>query len=1078
MKIDLSSLIESFPEAKSGIHIKKANRGKFTAYKKRTGKTTQEALHSDDPHVRKMANFAKNAKKWGKGENGTDIPVPPEWIKKYLESQKGFGNIPNQLGTVTVTDRNINPLPAEIAPIEKQPVDYGMVNAPTPKAGLFSNYDWGNPTAPQGEERDRNSIFTSENAATALSAIAALTPDQRKKQSSILRPQDMTFNNEHPYGTGSQAIYKDGGSLSASKAREMLKDGKANGKKITKKQRKLFQAVAHGMKTEAPDGITTGPGKESATRVTTVPKDYQFVGDEQGKKYYKKSTTTQIEDAISYKGQASGAGYEKFLQDKLASGVTPEDLVAKKYIAKGNMEGYRKYHKSIDDYIYTEQAAADQPAFAFEGEPIYKGNKLAGLLKYQSRDSKGKADGGMLNTGYQDAQFMYVDDYGKPVQSKGIYNIPYEDWNKEFGPTRHIKNDAFIEKYANNVTKLDSGGNLLGSKLAVEGNQAKPISNDFIQFEGPSHANGGIDINYGGQNVEVEGDETATQGNDGTLTVLGNMTIPGTKMKFKTAGKKLAKEQNKASMQNDQGAELMEVSNPTNKFEKLSFNAGMLKAQGANEKLAQVDKQKGFLSTLQDAMLQTAEEYSIDPQKMSEGKMRKAKNGANLKAPDGVSLSDKNNNPGNIKIDPNSKYGKLLMQKYGAKVGPASTDGSHFAVFPTREAGALAMKNLFTQGDRYKNSTVEGAINTWTNNKPYDLSGLSGLKGKKVNELSANELDKVLNYMAQGEGTKYGPLNSKESLTPIAPTRETPKTVFTPNIPSMGSYIRPNQGYTPQEPVNNEPITPPPGQKYTGTFDFQVPQDKEMPSNIERLPFEQYAPELYALATNKVEPVQAQKFVPEHYQPYQVSFQDRINNNNQTFNAIQSTLSDSPAALGTIASQVYGANADVSADEFRTNQAIQNDVTNKNVSLDNNAQMQNLQILDNQYVRQQTANSKTKLQNQEIINSITSKILQNDYANKTLATYENMSDYRFVDTNDDGFNEKVQYFGPDYIPSDAPGQSTPSTDSGYQKLPTEEVLYDKNGLPMGAKKKTRWYPKRGENGISMQAIYNAKYGRK
>jgi hypothetical protein len=49
---------------KSGIHIKKENEGKFTAYKKRTGKTTAEALKSKDPHVRKMANFAKNAKKW------------------------------------------------------------------------------------------------------------------------------------------------------------------------------------------------------------------------------------------------------------------------------------------------------------------------------------------------------------------------------------------------------------------------------------------------------------------------------------------------------------------------------------------------------------------------------------------------------------------------------------------------------------------------------------------------------------------------------------------------------------------------------------------------------------------------------------------------------------------------------------------------------------------------------------------------------------------------------------------------------------------------------------------------------
>jgi hypothetical protein len=46
------------------IHIKPENKGKFTAYKKRTGKTTEEALHSSNPHVRQMANFAKNAKKW------------------------------------------------------------------------------------------------------------------------------------------------------------------------------------------------------------------------------------------------------------------------------------------------------------------------------------------------------------------------------------------------------------------------------------------------------------------------------------------------------------------------------------------------------------------------------------------------------------------------------------------------------------------------------------------------------------------------------------------------------------------------------------------------------------------------------------------------------------------------------------------------------------------------------------------------------------------------------------------------------------------------------------------------------
>lgn len=36
--------------------------------------------------------------------------------------------------------------------------------------------------------------------------------------------------------------------LSAEKARMMLEEGTAKGKKITKKQKKFFGAVAHGMK--------------------------------------------------------------------------------------------------------------------------------------------------------------------------------------------------------------------------------------------------------------------------------------------------------------------------------------------------------------------------------------------------------------------------------------------------------------------------------------------------------------------------------------------------------------------------------------------------------------------------------------------------------------------------------------------------------------------------------------------------------------------------------------------------------------------------------------------------------------
>lgn len=60
-------------DGKSSIHIKPENKGKFTEYKKRTGKTTEEALHSKNPHVRQMANFARNAKKFKHKEGTREI---------------------------------------------------------------------------------------------------------------------------------------------------------------------------------------------------------------------------------------------------------------------------------------------------------------------------------------------------------------------------------------------------------------------------------------------------------------------------------------------------------------------------------------------------------------------------------------------------------------------------------------------------------------------------------------------------------------------------------------------------------------------------------------------------------------------------------------------------------------------------------------------------------------------------------------------------------------------------------------------------------------------------------------------
>ena len=68
----MSKVIDQVLSAKNGskIHIKKSNKGKFTASAKRAGKSVQQHANSvlHDPNAtplqRKRANFARNAAKW------------------------------------------------------------------------------------------------------------------------------------------------------------------------------------------------------------------------------------------------------------------------------------------------------------------------------------------------------------------------------------------------------------------------------------------------------------------------------------------------------------------------------------------------------------------------------------------------------------------------------------------------------------------------------------------------------------------------------------------------------------------------------------------------------------------------------------------------------------------------------------------------------------------------------------------------------------------------------------------------------------------------------------------------------
>jgi hypothetical protein len=167
------------------------------------------------------------------------------------------------------------------------------------------------------------------------------------------------------------------------------------------------------------------------------------------------------------------------------------------------------------------------------------------------------------------------------------------------------------------------------------------------------------------------------------------------------------------------------------------------------------------------------------------------------------------------------------------------------------------------------------------------------------------------------------------------------------------------------------------------------------PSNAQPLDASQLAPEMFALATNQVDPVQAQTIQPELSVPYDVSLQDIVNENEADYRAAQRTIGYNPAALAALNAQKYAANQKVLGEQFRLNQAMRDKVFAENRNLLYQSNLQNLGILDQQYGRQQQALSNTKATTQSALNSIASKYAQNQLENRTLQTYENLYNYRF-----------------------------------------------------------------------------------
>lgn len=238
------------------------------------------------------------------------------------------------------------------------------------------------------------------------------------------------------------------------------------------------------------------------------------------------------------------------------------------------------------------------------------------------------------------------------------------------------------------------------------------------------------------------------------------------------------------------------------------------------------------------------------------------------------------------------------------------------------------------------------------------------------------------------------------------------------------------------------------------------------PSDAEGLDSNQLLGEMYGLSQNQEEPVQAQQYSPQLATRSRISLQDAMNEITAQTRAAQKMAQGNPATQAMIAAQAYEAINKVKGEEFRMNQAADDQLIAANVATLNDAKLKNLGILDQQYVRQATAKSNTKAVAQAALNSISDKYAKNSLENRTLKTYENMYNYRY-DAAGRAINmNPLAQFNTPIVGSTA----TPKDASGDDLLPIYNTKGDVTGYKVKQDAKSKI--KTGKNGSIVKAMRN------
>ena len=567
-----------------------------------------------------------------------------------------------------------------------------------------------------------------------------------------------------------------------------------------------------------------------------------------------------------------------------------------------------------------------------------------------------------------------------------------------------------------------------GKAETMSHNPYLPGTGETVMFKGQSHdetdgkGRSGIGVKYGDggmtdyaeygasdadADVEVERNEPGAElidpeTGEKNLVVYGNMKIPdygvmelGDKKakgkKFKNYVADLSKQESKYNKSIEKAVDIVNNLSGNSSFDQLSLNASKATIMGANAKLKDIAAKKQKAAMVQNAILDTAEEFGVESDGLAKGKLKAIKD------------------PSIGRDGKKVKKGQAGLSLLASLKGLSDED-----LLDPAHPERMAALQAYSSGKGtapYQNAVSPMAPTGYT----------PPIFGKRVSGTAPYAID-----YSQFGGTPMSPTTPPGLDAADQPWASLTLPNFNPrqprvNIPYQAGYMDMSPVTIPRvkplSPLAPTSIDPAKAAKHLAGIEALKPSKTEkgdgkgkwddfITSTINRFPFfrptnqvpldpSQLMGEMYALGNNQVQPVAAQTFQPMLDNPYDISLQDQINAIDSQARAAIRAAGEDPAAQAYIMSQAADSKNKVLGEQFRLNQANKAQVYQANRQALNQAQLQNLGIYDQQFVRQETAKSKTKTETIAALNSISDKIAKNKLMNRQLGIYENLYGYRF-----------------------------------------------------------------------------------